>query len=340
MKNKKFLELVNHSHTVLIIASRPLDFDCLGSGLVLKKYLESLGKQVRLIFPSTFTTGDKAFFSFLPYFKEVEDCDSREALSKGNFDLLILVDGVNLVQFYDSRKEAEVPDLNLYDQRIHIDHHLQDRESLGTYSIKNPQSSSTAEIIFNEIIPEKFIDSKIATLLYAAIAGDTGNFQWGFTPSTLEIASLLMRKGADVAVITNRIFNFKSKNYLKMLVVAINNLEYLDEVKTVFLFIPFAKMKDVGLKSDDVIELKKVFTNEVARKVPGYERGVMMYETEPDKINLGARGDNQENKINLPKLFAEIGGNGGGHFNAAGADLTGNFDVTKRKLITAIKSKL
>ncbi len=116
--------LLKHDKSALIIASRPLDLDCLGSGLILKKYLEHLGKDVRLFFPMEMTEEEKDFNKWLPYFDEVEGKDTREILSSKNFDVLFLLDGANLVQFYDSSETTDnPPNLAIYDKRIHIDHH-------------------------------------------------------------------------------------------------------------------------------------------------------------------------------------------------------------------------
>lgn len=332
---KAFEKLVDQSKIALIIISRPLDFDCIGSGLVLKKYLESKGKKVTIMWPGHFSSEDKEYYSFLPYFKEIIDSDTREILSKKNFDLLILVDGTNLVQFYDSvYNSANPPDLSVYDRVVNIDHHLGiTNENLATLTIRDSQVSSTAEVILNKIIPQDFIDPQIATLIYGAIGGDTGNFQWSLSPKTLKTAGMLLSKGAEVLKIVDRLFHHKTKTYFQMLAFAIANCEYREDLGTMFLFLPDQKLKSAKLGVQEVAELKAAFQDDFAKRVRGFARGIIVYEKIPGKIGISARGNNLYNQINLPRMLTELGGNGGGHFNACGVDVDGNFEEIKEKLI-------
>jgi len=341
MKDQKFIEIIQDLKTVLIISSRPLDFDCISSGLILKKYLESLGKKVTLMFPSKIKKEDRKFYSFLPFLNEIKDEDTRGVLKKKNFDLLILLDGMNGAQFYDSSKNTDnPPDLNIYPTRVHIDHHVSDPEHLGTHTLQDSSYSSTMEVILDKIIPDEFIDGNIATLAYNAISSDTGNFQWNFHPSTLKKAAFLLEKGADPFTIIDKIFFSKSKTYLQMLGLATLNIEYLDDLKTIFLFLSYKKIQDLKLTDHQLEELKSSFSYDIARSVAGYARGIMLYEPKKGKVQLSARGSNTQNKINLPDLFASIGAIGGGHFNACGADIQGNFEEVKQKLIGTIKQSV
>lgn len=342
MKNQEFLKLIESEKTVLIVCSMPLDFDCLGSGLILKKYLESLDKEVTLRFPSKITAEDRNFYGFLPYFEEVEDEDTREILKEKNFDLLVLVDGTSLVQYYDTSKtNDDPPDLTVYDKRIHIDHHFSGPGiDMGTYIIKNSQASSTAEVILDKILPESFIDLKIATLAYAAIADDTGNFHWSFTPKTLSLASFLLGKGVDPLIIVDRLFYLKPKSYIKNLSYVLENMVSVADARTMFLLFPSEEIKSKDIKDSALIEMKVTFLEDVAMKVPGFDRGIVMIENQPGKIKLSAWGNNLRNKINLPQLFKKVGAVGGGHFNACGADIEGDFEEIKKKLLKIIKQDL
>ena len=333
-------KLLKNDKSALIIASRPLDLDCLGSGLILKKYLEHLGKKVRLFFSMGMTAEEKEFNSWLPYFNEVEDKDTREILSRKNFDALFLLDGANLIQFYDSSETKDnSPNLSIYDKRIHIDHH-QKIESLGTHTLHNSQASATAEIILTEVVPEDFIDKNMATLGYAAVAGDTGNFRWNFSPSTLRLATMLLEKGADTLLFLDKYFFSKTKTYFEMLAFAIENVEYFEDLGTMFLFLPYEKLQASGIDESKLQKLKKTFDEGFSRLVEDYPRGVMLYEKFPGKIRCSTRGANLRNKISLPELLADVGGNSGGHFHAAGLQIEGNFEEVKKSLLAVLQRRL
>ncbi|EKD64506.1 MAG: DHH subfamily 1 protein [uncultured bacterium] len=328
---------IKKDKSILIISSWPLDFDSIGSGLILKKYLESLNKKVTLVFPMKLTEREKDFYKILPHFDEVEDRDTREFFKKKIFDLLILLDGSNLAQFYESsNKKENKPALEAYDRRIHIDHHLKNGE-LGTHTIRKTEVSSTAEIIMDEIIPKNFIDEKIATLGYAAIMQDTGNFKWSFYSSSLKLAGMLLEKGAEPFELLERSFFSKTKTYLAMLKFAIENIEYRDDIATSFLFLPYRKMREEGINDEKLSELKRAFEVELAISVKGYARGIFIYEKRPKQIAISARGSNIHNKINLPKMLSGIGLEGGGHFNSCGFSTERDFKKVKDLIVGAIE---
>lgn len=334
-----FQDYIKTDKTILIIASKPLDFDCLGTGLILKKYLESLGKLVTLMQASNPGAEEKDFYSILPFFDEVKFSDTREVLAKANFDILILIDGTNLVQYYDENSALPSPNLKAFNKIIHIDHHLGHPENLGKLTLQK-QISSSAEVVLTEIIPEDFIDKDIADLGYAAIVGDTGCFKWSFQPETLELAAKLLKKGADFKKIVDRYSFSRSKFYMEMIAYGVKNCFYDDDLHTQFLFMPYEKLQKDGIIKHKLAVLKEAFQEDVARTVKDFYRGFMVYEEKPGKIIISARGNNLTNKINMPEMLKEIGGNGGGHLNACRAEVKGDFEEIKQKLLDLISKYL
>lgn len=204
----------------------------------------------------------------------------------------------------------------------------------------NPQAAATAEIILAKIIPEEFIDKNIATLGYAAIAGDTGNFRWGFTPEILRLSALLLERGANALEIVDKLEFCKSKMYLKMLAFALENIEYNDELATAFLFLPHQKLQEAKIDEGKMSLVKNAYQEDIAKTVTGYPRGILAYEKKPGEVHISCRGNNFSNKVNLPAVLAELGGNGGGHLNACGIVVEGKFEEVKQKLFQAIEKHL
>ncbi|GEM_PF-4171583 len=334
---QKFDNYIKGEKKLLIIASHPLDCDSIGTGLILKKYLESLNKKVRLVFPGKPQNQLREIFEFLPYFNEIEFRNTKEFFKTKLFDVVIFVDGSNLAQFYENKKNDNPPNILLYDKRIHIDHHALQQEKLGVVHIHDPRAAATAEILIKKIIPCSFIDDKIATLAYAAIIEDTGNFKWNFTPTTFEIASLLIKKGAKFQEIIDKIYASKSKNYLKMLSFALDNCKYDSKLKTIFLFVPHLIFKKEKFDNFALRELRTVFRLELAGKVKNFDRGILIYEQEKGVIEIKATGNNLRNKINLPQLLTKMGGNGGGHINACGTIIYGRFNQVKKRLLKLLR---
>ena len=118
------------------------------------------------------------------------------------------------------------------------------------------------------------------------------------------------------------------------------NVEYNDELKTNFLFLSFKKLQKEGIDEGKMVDLKNAYLEEIAKAVFGYPRGILAYEKRPGEIHISARGNNLSNKINLPQVMADLGGNGGGHLNACGATVVGGMEEVKEKLLLSIKKYL
>ncbi len=334
----KFLNYIQDCKDVLVITSRPLDLDSLGSGLLVTKYLQFLGKKVTIIHPEKFKDNDLEFFSVLPYFKEIKAVDSREILKKKSFDLLIFVDGMNLSQFMDPSSEDKNPiDLSKFPKRVHIDHHSANEEGLGTLTYYYPEYSSATEVVLKHLIPKEALTPEMATLGYAGIVGDTGNFMWNFIPQTFEITATLLEKGADIQPILNTLYFNKSKSYLESVKLAIEYTQFDKASQTSFLLLSQQFLGKHHFSEARLSEIKLAYQNFIAHAMPEYPRGIIVHEKEPNVIYLSGRGHTSGNKIHFVPLFKSIGASSGGHFNAAGAKVEGKFNLVVNQLKRAIK---
>lgn len=339
--NSQLQEYLQEDQKILVICSQPLDLDSLGSGLILKKYLESLGKSVSLVFPRKFTNQEKEKHGFLPFFSEIKDGDTRELFTSKQFDGVIFIDGTSLTQYYDTEQTRnQPPKLETYPRRVHIDHHLNLVDPLGKLTIRDDNIGSTAEVLLRYIIPLDFLDSKLATLAYSAIAGDTGNFQWAFTDQTFDLAAVLLRKGADVSLVIQQMFYEKPKEYFTDLCWVASRVKYVWKAGTTFLYLPKKLVQEMGWDKDRLEVIRDIYKDEIAKSVAGYDRGVVIEEKKDGWIKVSARG-NTKNQINLPEVFKKLYGHGGGHFNAAGFEVEGKTIAgIKRDLIQLFSQQL
>ena len=84
-----------------------------------------------------------------------------------------------------------------------LDHHAT-HEKFAKYYFDDPKASACAEILYHIIgrLLNGEIPEKTASLLYAALAADTGGFRYAnTTPVTHKIAAKLIERGASHAVI-------------------------------------------------------------------------------------------------------------------------------------------
>ncbi len=338
--HQQFKEYLKDSKNILILCSQPLDFDSLGSGLILYKYLRKIGKKVSVIFPRKMSREEKEFNAFLPGFSDILDQDIRE-IFKGEikYDGIIFLDGGSPTQFFDSDQIGKEPDFSRIKTSVHIDHHLS-QVKLGNLIIHDPTLSSTVEVLLTSVIPLDKIDAQMATLAYAGIVGDTGNFKWGFTAKTLVLAGKLLDIGASVQEIFEKTFFSKSPDYFKTLSYVAQKLEFYPKLGTVIFSLPNSLIKKDNLKERDIDLMGDIFTVEIARSIKGYPRGIRLTEESPSRIKLSFRGSNLYNKINMPEVLTKAGGSGGGHFNACGFSFQGELGLVKRKIIQELRKAI
>jgi len=303
----------------------------------LKKYLESLGKTVRHQFPVKFKVEDVKRNADLPYFNEVESGDTRELLKSNEFDAVILVDGSNVFQFYDTTVSEDDPPKFLELKKVLlVDHHPEQHEKIATKVVRETKASSTAEVIFRELLPAHFIDKDIATLGYKAIMSDTGNFQWNFFSSTLEVCAKLLDRGINIDLIIDQFSFNKTKESFELLSLVIENLTFDEKLGSCFLLLSNSARKKLNIDPRKLKIIRDIFLFDVARRIPEYPRGFFIYEGDNDTVHIHGRGSSLRNKISLPKLFGSLGSNSGGHFNASGMVYEGGFEEYKEKFLVAL----
>ncbi len=338
MLDEIVIKLIEQSSNILIISSVPYDADCIASGILIKKYLESLNKRVLLVCPIQPERINKSYFNFLsglPYSDEMLLKDTR-SIDFSQFDTAFLVDGRSYDQFYDIQSASERPfNINIIPTRIHIDHHAPATDPIGTYIIHNQKVSSCTELILETVVPTTFLNKDLAYIAYNALVGDTGNFRWNTYSSTLKLAGDLLEHEFDIQPIVNNMFNEKSNKYFKLLQWCLNTVQYDDKSSTLFLEISKENCRQEQFSQEDILEIREVFTNEIARRVNHYPRGIILIEQE-SVIEIRAIGNNLENKINLSLLLKKVGGSGAGHPQYANAIIQGTISDIKISLIKSI----
>lgn len=289
--------------------SQPLDLDCISSGIVVKKYLESLNKKVTLNFPREITEQELEFIRNWPHTDEIITQDSAGLVETDKFDTLILVDGANTAQFHDKDKNERLPNFSKIPTRIRIDHRLASTKPWDNVTCYvNSNASSTIEVLLDGIIPVDFLPKDLATLAYAGLHTDTGGFSWNFRPKTLRLAADVVAQGANIDLVTDILYSRKTHEWLEAEAYAIKNTNYYPELSTQILKLDIEELGEEKMRL-----AKNAFTGEIARKVKGYKIGFVLRHAGKGVIKVSARGNNLTSNINLPEFFENLGYEGGGH---------------------------
>jgi len=205
---------------------------------------------------------------------------------------------------------------------INIDHHP-DNKKYADFNIVDPNVSSVSEIIYNFFRIQKLpILKNEAVPLLAGIMTDTGRFsQENATSDALLISADLMKKGADLNKLYNKIYGSQRQERIKLLALTLKTLEILSGGRVALLYTDRKMFDETGGDYSDT----KDFIN-YARDIKGVEAACYLRETADGKAHLNLRSL-RKNTLPFIKKFG-----GGGHRLASGATIDGNFSEIIEKV--------
>ena len=197
---------------------------------------------------------------------------------------------------------------------LSLDHHAT-HEKFAAHYLIDPRAAACAEIVYHIInrlligeIPEK-----TASLLYAALAADTGGFRYAnTTPITHKIAAKLIERGANHAEICRNLFECKTKTALAAEAFAMANVSYFSEGKISYVKITKEDKRLGGFEDEDTYDVINVI-----RRVDGVKVAILVREKEDGSYKISTRSACE---IDVSKICAIFGG--GGHAGAAGCSVT------------------
>jgi len=319
-------KLLKSPKRIAVIGHKNPDGDAIGSCLGLSFFLKQRGHEVQVIMPNDFPE----FLKWLPGCTNLITYDRdaskvRETIAKAEVIFTLDFNALNRTGDLAEILEKAKADF------VMIDHHQQpDDYAVATYS--DVSMSSTAQMVFhfiealdgtNEITPE------IATNLYTGIMTDTGSFRFPATTSTTHrVIANLIENGADNTEIHQNIYDTNSHNRLKLLGVALNNLEILSEYRTAYISISQEELDNNHFRKGDT----EGFVN-YALSVKGIMFALIFIENKQEgitKISFRSKGDFSVNE------FARTHYNGGGHTNAAGGRSDQSLLDTINEFITIL----
>ena len=331
MKNKnsesQIKTLIEESSSCVIIPHKNPDGDALGSCLALNQFLLKMGLNSIVISPNNYPS----FLKWMPGETKILNFEkeSIKAVQKiENADLIFTLDFNDL-----SRSGIMCDHIKLANGKIiMIDHHEKPKE-YADLKLSDPEIGSTCEIIYNLInyIDSGIINSDIASCLYTGIMTDTGSFRFPTTTSnTHRVIAKLIEKGANNSEIHQNIYYTFSFNRLKLLGVALKNIQKLDSLPYIIITLNQTELDECSFKKGDT----EGFVN-YGLSIKGIELSVILIESKEDgiiKMSFRSKGDF------LVNIFAEKYFCGGGHHNAAGGVSKEPMYETKNRLINLLKS--
>ncbi len=305
---------------ILITTHTSPDGDAIGSSLALAFYLRKKHHHVILMAPDPFPD----FLAWMPGHNDIlVFSKDREACitAIGNADMIIAADYNNFARLNDAaplvRQSKAV--------KVLIDHHLNASDEFSL-KISVSRISSTSELVYSIIEAmgdNDLLDKEIAECIYAGIITDTGSLSYSCNyVKTYLIVAELIRLGVDGEHLHRLIYDTYSESRLRLLGYSISDqLTVLPGYHTAFITLSKA-------------DLEK-FNHQI-----GDTEGVVNYALSIKDINLAAlfmerdgivkASFRSKGNFSVDKLAREHF-NGGGHRNAAGANLETSLAETVSK---------
>ena len=312
---KEIIDKLASSDNWLVLCHENPDGDTMGCGLALYSLGKRLGKNVRIMgrdpIPGTYW--------FLPYYNDFECC--RKISEEDAADtLLICVDTSTAARSIPGLKE-----LLPHADSINIDHHG-DNHLYCRLNLVDPDASASAEII-TELLTESGwgIEEREAVSLYTGLSTDNGNFRFGTTtPRSHICAAKLLEAGVRPDMIDEYVNENMTPEILKLWGVAYTRTEIFSNGRGALFWLTKEDFADAAAGPSAVDGLVNVLL-----RITGV------------KVALFITQVNGENKVSIrtkaPYVARDIASvfGGGGHLQAAGAKVEGDF----REAIASLKSE-
>ena len=306
------VELIENKSKFAITTHIKPDGDGVGSSLGLCWLLRSLGKTAEVLVHGEVPP---AYMS-LPGADEIRDVKEID----GKYDAVFVIECSDV-----SRPGIA----GLHDQfTVNIDHHSTS-EHFGTINWIDSTASAVGEMIYNlcKAIGGR-ITKEIAECVYMALVTDTGSFHFPNTSDrTLKVASELIKAGARPATIGEAVYNNYPWSRIELMRRVLDTVKR-DDSGRIAMLRQTIEMKEVSGAIDGD---NNGFVN-IPLAAKDVQAAIYMREVGDDqyRVSLRSKGD-----INVAKVAEGFGG--GGHKNAAGLCIEGNWDEAEAKIVKAVR---
>ncbi|HEY2867255.1 MAG TPA: bifunctional oligoribonuclease/PAP phosphatase NrnA [Pyrinomonadaceae bacterium] len=305
------VELIENKQNFAITTHIRPDGDGVGSSLGLCWLLRSLNKSAEIIAADTIPVA----YRTLP---GAEDIRQVSAIDRE-------YDGVFVIECSDVDRPGIKGLAGQY--TVNIDHHATSAH-FGSINWIDSTASAVGEMIYNlcKAIGGR-VTREIAECLYLALVTDTGSFHFpNTTDRTLKVASELVRVGVKPADISEAVYNSYPWSRIELMRRVLETVKRDDTGRIAWMRQTLAMKVDSKAVDGDNNGFVNIplAAREVLAVVYTREVGPNQF-----RVSLRSKGD-----INVAKVAEKFGG--GGHKNAAGCCVEGNWDERERELVLAV----
>jgi len=327
--------LIKKAESVLVVISRPVDPDCIGTGLAVHWWLEQQGKRSQVVSFSPIPETMQRF----PDSQRI-CCEQSKKFPFDHWQAIMLIDGSSWIQFF-GKHWHEV--LSRLDPAVlsNIDHHEPDDICAAIPDrCLNQRTSSTAQLFYEAFLSQFSIQPPafVVNYLYRALLYDTRNFRNEPHEGMYRFAEELMRLGADHEQAVEVMYDPREFEFL---VWALGKTQYYPEIATTLLQITAADARHFEQRlGREWMELDSIYKEVFLRNVAGYDYGLILTDNQDGTVKLSWRTRSRGKKVSIAICARRAGFAAGGHYNAGGGLFQGTLTEAKRKLIAALREEV
>lgn len=306
------VELIENKQQFGITTHIKPDGDGVGSSLGLYWLLKSLGKSAEVI-----VRGDVPLaYRSLPGAEEIRDIEKIDK----KYDAIFVIECSDLERPGIAGLEDEFT--------VNIDHHATS-EHFGTINWIDSTASAVGEMIYNlcKAIGGR-VTREIAECVYMALVTDTGSFHFSNTTErTLKVASELIKAGVKPADISEAVYNNYPWSRIELMRQVLGTVRRDESGRVAYLRQTMKMREAAGAVDGDNNGFVNIplAAREILAAVYMREVGENQF-----RVSLRSKGD-----INVAKVAEKYGG--GGHRNAAGLRIEGDWDEKEAELVAAVR---
>lgn len=315
---ERILEVLRDSRTICVGGHLRPDGDCVGCQLALTLALQAEGKQVWCWNED-----------HIPQKYRFLDSDGLMQTPQPGltFDCVITTDCAN-----EERLGTLAPCITARRTLINIDHH-ESNTRYGDVNWVSPRSASTGELIFRLLQEARWpVTPRIADCLFTAISTDTGSFEYpNTTPATFHAAGQLVKRGANLAKISDEVYQSFSLSRVRLLKHLYTHFRLTARDQIAYVWLKKADFARTGANRSDAEGLI-----DHLRAIKPVVVACVFEEVEPELTRISLRS--KDSRVNVNEIAAQF--DGGGHPAAAGARIPGRPLAVQRRVLAAIRHAL
>ncbi|PRQ12618.1 exopolyphosphatase [Corynebacterium sp. 13CS0277] len=303
--------VVRHASSIAVITHLRPDGDAIGSAGAVARLAEACGTRARILVGQSEPLPEA--LAQLP-----AEVHTGEEFDLGDVDALVVCDCGSAAR--TGLLEAQVRAFE--GPVVVVDHHASN-PGYGTVNIIAPEVESTCSLVWEWFRAAGVtVDDVTATLLYAGVVTDTGNFRWG-RPQARDIAADLVECGADAEALVFHLMDAIPSGDLAVIGQVLATVEIHGPVAV--LRAPYTLLAQASTGAGErIIDFARGIND------PGVEIVAVLKESQPGVVSGSLRSRGRD----VARIAVALGG--GGHVRAAGFTLRADLATAERRLLAAV----